>query len=60
MMDIKTIKRTLQHIIDDVIPNTDHNITSLEMSQSKSDDEFVVEFTLVLKTEKDNKVGFGK
>lgn len=59
-MDIKTIKKTLQHIIDEVLPNTEHNIKSLDLSQVQSDDEFVVNFTLVLKTEKDHKVGFGE
>lgn len=58
-MDIKTIKKTLQHIIDDVLPKTDHNVASLDMQQVQNDDGFEVHLSIKLKTEKSNDAGFG-
>lgn len=59
-MDIKTIRKTLQYVIDEVLPDTEHNITSLDVSQVKNDDGFELHLSLILKTEKESKVGFGR
>lgn len=60
-MNIKTIKKTLQHIIDDVLPKTDHNVASLDMQQLQSDDGFEVHLSIKLTTEKPpHKAGFGE
>lgn len=59
-MDIKSIRKTLQYVIDEVLPDTEHNITSLDISQVKNDDGFEFHLSLILKTEKETKAGFGE
>lgn len=57
-MNLETIKNTMQYIIDEVLPDSDHNITSIDMSQVKNDSEFELHFTLKMSTEKEKKAGF--
>lgn len=58
-MNIKTIKKTLQHIIDDVLPKTDYNVASLDIQEIQNDDGFEVHLSIKLTTEKpSHKAGF--
>ena len=58
-MNIETVRKTLQYVIDEVLPKTDHNIVSLDMQQLQNDDEFEVHLSIKLKTEQTHDAGFG-